>query len=447
MPACLVIRDEEPIRKSYAVKAIVDVPPTRAQPRPGEYRLRPTVLLSSQLLFNVGFFAVVPFLAGILRDDFALAGSAVGLVLGVRTAAQQGLFLFGGALADRFGARPLILTGCAVRVAGFSLLAWSTMPALGPTDGLRLPLFIVATVLTGLGGALFSPALETLVARVDAAPHARRTTLFALLAVFGETGAAAGPLLGALLLGWGFPTVAAAGALLFAAVAVALAGVLPGAPPRHGTPSAPDRPHPLAVLGDRRFVALAVLASVNLFAYNQLYLGLPVELDRVDAGPQALAVLFAWVSVATIALQLPIARAARRIGETRALRLGYLLISAAFGVLAIAAPVTPASGIAAVAPAFAATTLLALGHLVLTPLVLSLVPRFGPRGAWGSYYGLLATCGGAVVLVGNTLLGALYAVADAPGLPAIAPWAVLAALPLASAWLVPRLVPAGPASL
>ena len=87
---------------------------------------RSGALLGTQLLFNVGFFAVVPFLAGILREDFALAGASVGLVLGLRTAAQQGLFLFGGALADRFGARFLILLGCAVRVAGFSLLAWST---------------------------------------------------------------------------------------------------------------------------------------------------------------------------------------------------------------------------------------------------------------------------------------------------------------------------------
>ncbi|MFT4234982.1 MAG: MFS transporter, partial [Microbacterium sp.] len=185
---------------------LLDTPSTTPRTGPaGELHPRPAVLLGSQVLFNVGFFAVVPFLAGVLRDDFALAGSAVGLILGLRTAAQQGMFLFGGALADRFGARSLILAGCTVRVTGFSLLAWST---LSTAEGSRLALFIVATVLTGLGGALFSPALEALVARADAtaqadaAAHRPRTTLFALLAVCGETGAALGPLLGALLLGW-----------------------------------------------------------------------------------------------------------------------------------------------------------------------------------------------------------------------------------------------------
>ncbi|MFT4052350.1 MAG: MFS transporter [Microbacterium sp.] len=427
----------------------LDAPPTARGPV-GDPVPRPVVLLGSQLLFNIGFFAVVPFLAGILRDDFALSGLAVGLVLGLRTAAQQGMFLFGGALADRFGARTLILVGCAVRVTGFSLLSWSALPT---ADQTRLTLFIVATVLTGFGGALFSPAVETLVARADAIEQRPRTTLFALLVVCGESGAALGPLLGALLLGWGFPAVAATGAILFALVALVLAAVLPRAPRTFSNRSAlttshraprragarPDRL--LAVIRDRRFLALAVLASVNLLAYNQLYLGLPVALDRADAGAGGLALLFTWASILTIALQLPVARAARHLGDVRALRLGYVLLSAAFAVLAVAAPMAPASGPAALAPALAATTLLALGHLVLTPLVLSLVPRFAPEHAWGSYYGLLATCGGIAVLLGNTLLGALYAAAETPSPAAAAPWALLSALPLLSAWLVPRLVP------
>lgn len=418
---------------------------SRPSSAPGHPPARTPVLLGSQLVFNVGFFAVVPFLAGILRADFALAGTAVGLVLGLRTAAQQGLFLFGGTLADRFGARTLILVGCAVRVAGFSLLAWSTAGA--GDDGVRLGVFIAGTVLTGMGGALFSPALETLVARADAAhapraPRARQTTLFALLAVFGEAGAAIGPLAGALLLGWGFPAVAISGAVLFTLVAIALWRLLPRDPgrPGHGDRAPAPPRDAFAVLRDRRFVTLALLASVNLLAYNQLYLGMPVELDRVGAGPAALALLFAGVSVLTIGLQLPVARLSARIGERRALRAGYLLLSAAFATLAVAAPLTPAAGFASLGPVAVATALLTLGHLVLTPLVLSLVPRFGEPRHWGSYFGLLATCGGVSVLVGNTLLGGLYAHAATAAPAAALPWVALAAAPLLSAWLVPRIV-------
>ncbi len=268
-------------------------------------------------------------------------------------------------------------------------------------------------------------------------------TLFALLAVFGEVGAAVGPLVGAAMLGWGFPAVAASGAVLFVLVGVVLAALLPR---ERGTvrlprTSAGGRREAFAVLRDRRFAALAVLASVNLLAYNQLYFGLPAELERVGAGPGSLAMLFACVSILTISLQLPVARLARRCGEQLTLRVGYLLLSAAFAVLAVAAPMPPAGGAAALGPALMATVLLTLGHLTLGPLVLSLVPRFGPDVRMGSYYGLLATCGGLAVLIGNTALGGLFDRALVAGPSASAPWVVLALLPVASAVLVPRLIP------
>ncbi len=83
--------------------------------------------------------------------------------------------------------------------------------------------FVVGTVLTGLGGAMFSPALNTLVARVERGrATGAKVSLFARLTVAGETGAAIGPLVGALLLGWGFAVVAAVGAGLFAVLAVLL---------------------------------------------------------------------------------------------------------------------------------------------------------------------------------------------------------------------------------
>lgn len=108
------------------------------------------VLLGTQTLFNIGFYAVVPFLALVLTEDFGLAGAAVGLILGVRTFAQQGLFIIGGTLADRFGARSVILVGCAVRALGFFTLAASLF-----TGSAILWLFVTGTLLTGFGGALF----------------------------------------------------------------------------------------------------------------------------------------------------------------------------------------------------------------------------------------------------------------------------------------------------
>ena len=107
--------------------------------------LWPPVLLGSQFVFNIGFYAVVPFLALFLRDDMLLSGGLIGLILGLRTFSQQGMFILGGTLADRYGAKAIILAGCVVRVAGFLLLAC----------GASLWPIILGACLTGVGGALF----------------------------------------------------------------------------------------------------------------------------------------------------------------------------------------------------------------------------------------------------------------------------------------------------
>ena len=91
-------------------------------PRPVK-RLWLPLLPGCQFVFNLGFYAVVPFLAIFLRDDLALSGTLVGLILGLRTFCQQGMFLLGGALSDRFGARRVVLAGCMVRISGYLLLA------------------------------------------------------------------------------------------------------------------------------------------------------------------------------------------------------------------------------------------------------------------------------------------------------------------------------------
>lgn len=117
--------------------------------------LWPPVLLGSQFVFNIGFYAVVPFLAIFLRDDMLLSGGLIGLVLGLRTFSQQGMFIVGGALSDRFGAKSVILSGCIVRVVGYLLLAF----------GQSLWPVILGACLTGVGGALFSPSIEALLAK------------------------------------------------------------------------------------------------------------------------------------------------------------------------------------------------------------------------------------------------------------------------------------------
>ncbi|MFD8497183.1 MDR family MFS transporter [Amycolatopsis sp. NPDC059657] len=372
------------------------------------------LLISTQLLFNIGFFMVLPYLAGHLVDDLALAGWLVGLVLGLRTFSQQGMFLVGGLLTDRLGAKPVILAGIGVRVAGFVLLGASP----------DLAWVVVGAVLTGAGGALFSPAVEASVAR-EAGPE-QRTTAFALLAVCGEVGAVTGPLLGALVLK-DFEVACLSAAGLFALIGAGHARFLPRLPGEHR--SEPLLDGWLEVLRNRVFLVFAVAYSGYLVSYNQLYLALPTELRAATGNEAALGWLFALASVIVVFGQVPVTVLARRLlGPAKSVVAGFGLMAAAFAVVALPLP--------GLVPAVSMVVLLTLGQMLAVPSAQELLPRLAGERRLGAYFGFLASVGGVAVLVCSTAGGAVL------GLGPVA-WLLLALAPLGGAVVLAVLVTRG----
>jgi ABC-type dipeptide/oligopeptide/nickel transport system ATPase component/MFS family permease len=400
---------------------------------PGVVRL----LLLSQLAFNVGFYLVVPFLAVHLTEDLALAGGVVGLVLGIRTFSQQGLFFLGGGLADRFGVRPVVLVGCTVRIAGFLVLAVAS----------SLPAVLLGTVLVGFAAALFSPAVESALAdqgrQLEEAGVATRAEVFGLDAIASKLGSVTGPVLGAVLLAVPFRLTCVVAAGVFAVVLAAHVRWLPrdlrtqggGEPVLAGWGQ---------VLRNRTFLAFTACYCTYLLSYNQLYLALPVELTRATGGQSALGWLFVLAAVLVLLFQLRVTARARRAGARRALPAGFLLMSASFLLVAVCAPLPSPGGVWALAPAVGFVVLLYTGQMVAVPVAQDLVPRLAGERRLGAHFGFLASAGGLAVLVGSTAVGALLDRATTPQPAAATPWLVLAALPAASAaglWLLIRRLP------
>ncbi|MBM7790043.1 MFS family permease [Tenggerimyces flavus] len=104
---------------------------------------------------TIGFYMLVPFLAAHLQQGLGFTAGVIGLVLGLRTFCQQGLYVVGGSLSDRLGCRSLIVAGALVRAIGFLMFGFAT----------TLPIVVVAAVLTGLGGVLFGPASRSYLAQ------------------------------------------------------------------------------------------------------------------------------------------------------------------------------------------------------------------------------------------------------------------------------------------
>ncbi|MFF7160090.1 MDR family MFS transporter [Streptomyces sp. NPDC008086] len=395
---------------------------------PDQPRLSPLLrlLILTQLAFNIGFFAVLPFLSEHLGQAVGMAGWMVGLVLGLRTFSQQGLFVVGGALADRYGIRPVVLTGCVLRIVGFAWLGYAreTWTVIG------------AVLLIGFAAALFSPAVESEVARQavlwEESGAGSRTRVLALLTVAGQAGAFVGPLLGALLLSVDFRTVCLAGAGIFVLVLAGHAWLLPQHIPGRG--GVKFRGGMGKLLRNRRFLALCCAYGAYLLAYNQLYLALPDEVERATGSQTALAWLFALSSLLVVTAQLPVTRwVGERLTLRRSMVAGLLLIAAGFALVAAARP-AGWTGTAGLLPAAGFVVLLTLGQMLVAPVARAWVPDLAEVGRLGLYTGALSSVSGLIVLIGSSATGTLLD----PGLPAAVPWLVLAAVPVAAIGLLPR---------
>ncbi|WP_345984196.1 MFS transporter [Streptomyces sp. DSS69] len=401
------------------------------------------LLTTTQFAFNIGFFAVLPYLAAHLGSGLGMAGWLVGLVLGLRTFSQQGLFVVGGALTDRYGSRPVVLAGCALRIAGFGWLAYAGSAAT----------VIAAVLLIGFAAALFSPAVESEAAR-EAVRHEQatgtpRAQVLALFSAAGQAGAFLGPLLGSLLLllGGGFRAACLTGALVFVAVLVGHARLMPGrkdapddASTRDGagddaltrTAQSTAGSSWRAVFTNRPFLVLCLAYSTYLVAYNQLYLSLPAEVERATGSQAALGWLFALSSLLVVTLQLPLTRrSAHRMTPRTALVTGLTVVAAGFA----AVPLTP-GGAGGLLPGAVLVVLLTLGQMLLVPAARGIVPDLVDGRRLGLATGALSSVSGLAVLGGSAATGVLL---DAPA-PVL--WAVLAAVPLAGAALAFTL-PAG----
>jgi MFS family permease len=397
------------------------------------------LLLLNQLGINLGFYMLIPYLAGYLAGELGLAVWIVGLVLGVRNFTQQGMFLLGGTLADRLGYKPLIVAGCLLRTAGFALLGLVT----------SVPALIVASAATGFAGALFNPAVRAYLAH-DAGP--RRVEAFALFNIFYQAGILLGPLLGLALTGIDFRLTCTVAAAIFALLSVLQVRALPQ---RRGDDSGADQPVPSvatawrSVLTNRSFVLFSLAMIGSYVLAFQVYLALPLEVRRLAgdgiAATVGVAALFGVSGLLAIAGQMRITAWCRhRWGPGRCLVVGLGLMGAAFvPPLATAAAAPGGLPIAVLlAPLVVSAALLALGTIIVFPFEMDTIVTLANNRLVATHYGLYNTVCGIGIMLGNLLTGTALDLGQAAGWPAL-PWLGLAGIGLLCALSVAALDRAG----
>ncbi|MFI6533301.1 MFS transporter [Nonomuraea sp. NPDC050547] len=225
--------------------------------------------------------AMMPVAAALaIGQVYGIAG--VGSVLAVWTASAVLVMLFGGVLADRFGARTVMIGADVLRVFSQGAVAFAFLDGAPP-----YALLLAMAFLSGIGAGMFEPSVNGMVPLVSRDPQRANATLKIAEAITHLTGPA---LAGILVLAAGpvFVYALDAGTFLVSAVLLLLVRV------------AVPKPEPSDVLSDLRrgwheFKARSWMWSVILV---WVFWGVLVIGPSVPLSSQVIGADYGWVMAA-----------------------------------------------------------------------------------------------------------------------------------------------------
>ena len=360
------------------------------------------ILLLDNLFIVLGFYVVFPLVSTHFVSQVGWSALFVGFALGFRQFVQQGFGLIGGAIADRFGAKPMIITGMFLRSIGFISMALAT----------EHWLLLISCLLSALGGLLFDPPRMGLTIKFTR-PH-ERGKFISLLMIQDNAGAVIGALIGGILIDYDFQLVCWCGAFIFFLCGIFNLLFLPAYHIAIG--KAPIINGMKMVLQDKKFTHYVLTLTGYYVLWVQIMLMLPLTITAVSGSPSYVKWMYAIQASISLILLYPLARFSEKYFRLdQRLKFGLLLMSFAFIIIGFTSQLSILLSLIA---------LFYFGAIIAEPARETLATVLTNPKAKGSYMGfsrLGLALGG---FIGYTGAGWLYDMAIQIGLPHL-PWIVL----------------------
>ncbi len=370
-------------------------------------------MLMISLLYSLGRNLAFPYLAMYLtgtraNGGLALDPSLVGFMIMTGGLAYILPLLVTGSLSDRFGRKKMIWLFVVAQIfltAGYAFASSFTQ---------FLALYLAMNVLA----AFFDPAYSAMGA--DLVPQGQREEVYGLSYMIANIGVVvASPIGGILAIANGFSILFIYTAAFMAAGAVIALVFIKETYTRDEHQDGVTFTQLTAVFRHRLFVGFCLVAALTNIVYSQLYGLLSVYMQYVGLPPYAFGILFSVNGAMVVVLQIPIRRAAVKIGSTKAFIIAqsfyavgftYFLVSRDFYQFIIGA------------------VILTVGEIIFVPAISGFVADLSPvdmRGRYSALSGLFSGIGGST----GSLIGfRLYEVL--PNKEYI--WAVLGAIGFAT---------------
>ena len=337
----------------------------------------------------MGYELCYPFETVYLHNRLGVSMTTVGLVIGLPVLAGLPVQIVGGAIADRFGRRGVLILGICASITLFEGLALA---------GRLWQVVVVIAIEAAFGWAMFFTANNAMLA--DLTPLSKRADAYSISRVATSAGQAAGPLAGGLLLGAGIHyrlLFASGGAVCGLFLLLVLARIKESRPAvaAGGAGIGPTLAGYKVVLADRRFLLFAAIALLPLYGFGQIYVTLPVLLrNSVGVAPSTWGLLAALYAGCGMLVQYPLVRRTRSRDKLDLLSIASACIGAGLAGAAFAP-----KGIGTVA----CILLTALGVMLFAPIAPAAVSEMAPTALRGRYMGAWT-----LVWLGGTALGPTF---------------------------------------
>ncbi len=329
------------------------------------------IIVGTLFIDSLGSTLLFPFFALYITQKFGVGMTQAGILLGMSSLFGLIGSILGGALADRFGRRKLILFGLVF--SGLSSLLF------GLAWDIRMMYGLV--VIVGLLSRIAAPAQDAMMA--DILPESKRQEGFGITRVAYNYAWIFGTALGGLIAARSFMALFVLDAVLSLIVAAVLFRFLPETKP---APRAEARQEESllktvrgyrVVLRDLGYIMFTLAGMMVLVVYQQQYSSLAVYLKDVhNISPRMYGIMLSIAGLEVVLFQLWISRKTRKYPPFLMMVLGSLFFMAGFAMIGF----VQQAGFFLVA-----VIIITIGEMVMFPTNKALAINFSPEDMRGRY--------------------------------------------------------------
>ena len=315
-------------------------------------------------------FFLFPFYSLYITEHFGVGMVEVGFLFSIFAAGNLFGGTIGGALADKYGRRAMILFGLVVSGIGNIFM--------GLVNDLNI--FYLLAAFLGLVGNLGGPARQAMV--VDLLPKEKQAEGFGIIRVAFNLSATIGPVLGGLLVAYSYMFLFITDALSSIITAIIVYRVIPETKPQKPD----DQPEETVmktiigykeVLKDWVFVLFLAVSAITSLVYMQMNSTLSVFLRDVHGFPaQSFGWLLSMNAFMVVLFQFWITRKISKYAPMKMMAFGALFLMIGFGMYGF---------ISESYLFFIAMAIITVGEMIVFPIGQVAAASFAPEDKRGRY--------------------------------------------------------------